>query len=74
MPKVTIKNTRAKSMTSFWCFYCYLLTYITLFLVCVCIVDFEEVNVSWVKTIQKKKSFCEITLGADFLFRSWGVL
>ena len=37
----------------------------------VSIVNFEQVNVSWVKTVQKKKSYCERTLGADFRFRSW---
>ena len=35
------------SMTSFWCFYCYLGTYLTPF-PSVCIGDFEKVNVSWV--------------------------
>ena len=43
-------------MTSSWCFFCYLSS--------VSIVDFEKVNVSWVKTIQKKNSYCEIILGA----------
>ena len=37
----------------------------------VSIVNFEQVNVSWVKIAQKKKSYCERTLGADFRFRSW---
>ena len=44
--------------------YCYLLTYCTLFS-SVSTADFEYVNVSWVKTIQKKQSYCEIILRAD---------
>ena len=35
---------------SFWCFYCYLWTYLTPFS-SVSIVDFEQVNVSWVQTV-----------------------
>ena len=66
MSKVTIKNTRTKSMMSFWCFYCHFYTFSS-----VSIVNFEQVNVSWVKTVQKKKSYCERTSGADFRFRSW---
>ena len=31
----------------------------------VSIVDFEQVSYSCVKTIQKKQSYCKITLGAD---------
>ena len=37
-----------ESMTSFWCFYNEVWTYFTPF--SVSIVDFEQVNVSWVKT------------------------
>ena len=37
MFKANNKNTRTTSSTSFWCFYCNLLTYFT-------IVDFEQVN------------------------------
>ena len=40
-----------------------LLTYFTLFS-SVSFVEFEYVNVSWVKNIQKKKSYYERTLGA----------
>ena len=47
MFKVNNKNTRATSMTSFWCFYCSLLTYFISF-PSVSIIDFEQVNVSWV--------------------------
>ena len=45
MLKVNNKNTRTTSLTSFWCFYCQLLTYFTHFS---SIVDFEQINVSWV--------------------------
>ena len=41
-----------------------LLIYFTLFS-SVSIVDLDYVNVSWVKTIQKKKSYYEINLRAD---------
>ena len=41
-----------------------LLTYFTLFS-SVSFGDFEYVNVSWIKTIRKKKSYYEIALGAD---------
>ena len=46
MFKVKNKNTITTSLTSFWCFYCELLTYFTPF-PSVFIVDFEQVNVSW---------------------------
>ena len=46
MFKVNIKNTRTKSLTSFWCFYCWLGTYFKSFS-SVSIIDFEQVNVSW---------------------------
>ena len=42
MFKVSNKNT-----TSFWCFYCQLWTYFTPFS-SVSVVDFKQVNVSWV--------------------------
>ena len=48
MFKVNNKNTRTMSMTSFWCFYCYLWTYFTPFS-SASIVNFEQVNVSWVR-------------------------
>ena len=41
--KLTIKTP----MTSFWCYYCWLWTYIIPFSI-VSIVDFERVNISWV--------------------------
>ena len=44
------KNTRTMSITSFWCFYCKLWTYFVPFSN-VSIVDFEEVNVSWVSSV-----------------------
>ena len=61
-PKLTLKTTEQCQ----WCRCGVLLllsTYFTLF--CVSFVDFEWVNVSWIKNIQKKKSYYEITLGAD---------
>ena len=63
MSRVNIKNTRAIKNIKIWCFYCYFLTYFTLFSN-VSIVDFELVNFGWVKTIQKKKTYCEKTLRA----------
>ena len=47
MFKVNNKNTRTKSMTSFWCFYCHLRTYFTSFS-SVSDFDIEQVNVRWV--------------------------
>ena len=47
MFKVYNKNTRTTSLTSFWCFYYELWTYFTPFS-SVPIVNFEQVNVSWV--------------------------
>ena len=44
--KLTLKTTRTTSLTSFCCFYCWLWTDFTPFST-VCIVDFEQVNVSW---------------------------
>ena len=46
MFKVIEKNTRTISITSFWWFYCKLLTYFTLFS-SVFVVDFEHVSVYW---------------------------
>ena len=45
MFKVNNKNTKTTLLTSFWCFCCYLWTH---FMFNVSIVDFEQVNVSWV--------------------------
>ena len=46
--KVNNRNTRKlTSLMSFWCFYCYLWTYFTPFS-SVSIVNFKQVNVSWV--------------------------
>ena len=47
MFKVNNKNTRTMSLTPFGCFYCWLWTYFTLFS-SASIVDFEQVNISWV--------------------------
>ena len=41
------KNTRAKSVTSFWGFYCWLWTYLTPSFSSVFVVEFEQVNVRW---------------------------
>ena len=46
MFKVNIKDTRTKTMVSFWCLYCYLWTYFTP-CSCISIVNFKQVNVSW---------------------------
>ena len=46
MFKFNDKNTRTTLFT-FWCFYCYLWTYFTSFS-SVSIVDFEQLNISWV--------------------------
>ena len=46
MFKANYKDTRTKSMTSFWCRYCQLLTYLTPFS-SFSIVEFEQVNVCW---------------------------
>ena len=45
MFKVNNKNTKTTLLTSFWCFCCYLWIH---FMFNVSIVDFEQVNVSWV--------------------------
>ena len=46
MFKVNNENTRATTMESFWCFYCYLLSiFYTFFRVS--FRDFEQVNLSW---------------------------
>ena len=45
MFKVNNKNTRTTSMTSFWCLYCKLKTYLSPS--SSVSVDFEEINVSW---------------------------
>ena len=50
MFKITNKNTKTSSLTSFWCFYCLLWTYFTLFS-SVSFVYLEHVNVSWVLNI-----------------------
>ena len=47
MSKVNNKNSRATSLTLFWCFYCYLWTYFTLFSR-VSTVVFERLNISWI--------------------------
>ena len=47
MFKVNNKNTITTSKTSFWCFYCELLTYFTSF-PRASIIDFEQVKVSWI--------------------------
>ena len=47
MVKNINKNTRTTSLMSFWCFYYWLGTYFTPFS-SVSIIDFEQVNVSWV--------------------------
>ena len=46
MLKVNNKNTKMRSMTPFWCFYWQLGTYFTPFSG-VSVVDFEQVNFSW---------------------------
>ena len=56
MFKINIEYARTMSMTTFWCFYCYLLTYVFYTFSSVSVVDFELVNVNWVKTIRKKKN------------------
>ena len=48
MFKVNNKKTRTTSVVLFWCFYCWLWTCFTPFLMKH--IDFELVNVSWVKT------------------------
>ena len=53
MSKVTNKNTRTISVTSFWCLYCYLWTYFTPSLI-VSIVDFEQVNVFYKTATQTR--------------------
>ena len=50
MFKVNNKNTRITSLTSFLCFYCYFWICLTPFST-VFIVDFEQVNFSWVKSL-----------------------
>ena len=47
MFKVNNKNTRTMSLMPFGCFYCWLWTCFTLFS-SASIVDFEQVNVSWI--------------------------
>ena len=47
MFKVNNKNIWTRSMTSFWCFYFWLLTYFTPFSSAF-IVNFEQLNVNWV--------------------------
>ena len=47
MFKFNNKNTRTLSLTSFWCFIVNFWSYFTPFS-CIFIVDFEQVNVSWV--------------------------
>ena len=44
--QINNKNTKTMSLTSFWCFYCKLWTYFSSFS-SACIVNFEQVNVSW---------------------------
>ena len=46
MFKVNYEDTRTKSVTSFWCRYCQLITYLTPFS-SFSIVEFEQVNVCW---------------------------
>ena len=60
---LTLKNTRMTSLTSFWCFYCLISIYFTTFTT-VTVVDFEQVNVNWVKS----EYFCD---GSDKVFLFW---
>ena len=50
--KVNNKITRTTSLTLFWCFYYLLYAYFTYFS-SVPIIDFEQLNVSWVVGIPK---------------------
>ena len=61
MFKVNNKNTRTRSLTSFWCCYCWLLTYFTPFF-SISIVDSEQVNFSWEKCVQNPSLFVIITI------------
>ena len=60
--KVNNKDTRTTSLVSFWCLYCYLWTYFT---PCssASIVNFEQVNASWVPENCKKKLINKWTAG-----------
>ena len=70
MPKINNLNSRTPSIRSLWCFYCYLWIYFTPFSI-VYIVDFENVDVSLVKTIQMKKRYCQTTLGATDVLKNF---
>ena len=71
--QINHKDIKTTSMTSFWCLYCWLLTYFTPFS-SVSIVDFEQVNVSW-NTLKISLTFfrliCPFIWKLCFILQQW---